>query len=169
MISLLVPLHVAAKYFRMDALKQHLSVKHQQKRPFRCDLCPQSFFKQSHLDRHRARFKHQGGKRRDKATDLKSDAVNSVVADALCELATGRRSSVINVKGSSVISSSSESTTAVASRHSGPAAVTRDTRSSAAGATVQAKTMSAPAPSKTGHNSAPVSYTHLTLPTSGRV
>lgn len=163
MISLLVPLLVAAKYFRMDALKQHLSMKHQQKRPFRCDLCPQSFFKQSHLDRHRAHFKHQGGKRKDKATDLKSDAVNSVVADALCELATGRRSSVINVKGSSVISSSSESTTAVALRHSGQAAVTRDTRSSAAGATVQVKTISAPAPSKTGHNSALVGSSTLLM------
>ena len=136
----------------MDALKQHLSMKHQQKRPFRCDMCPQSFFKQSHLDRHRAHFKHQGGKKKDKVTDFKSDAVNSVVANALCELATGRRSAVINVKGSSVVSSSSESATVAVSRNSGPSTVNQENGSSVAGTALQVK--STPASSNSSHNSA---------------
>lgn len=119
----------------MDALKQHQSMKHLQKRPFKCPVCPMSFFKQSHLNRHRTHYKHQVAK--DKVADFKSDALNSVVADALCELAAGRRSAVIDVKGSSVKSSSSTSTSSAAVlRNSGPAAVVnQDSRfSSVAGA-----------------------------------
>ncbi|KAL8601350.1 hypothetical protein ACOMHN_054643 [Nucella lapillus] len=139
-----------AKFFRSDALRQHLSKKHDQSLPYQCDVCSQSFYRQSLLDRHCLRANHASSRTpglhppspppesvqappeslkpshpeslkaspeslkaspeslKASPESLKhpppeSDTENSVVADALCELAAGGRSS----SSSSALTSSS--------------------------------------------------------------
>ncbi|XP_076455947.1 uncharacterized protein LOC143290418 [Babylonia areolata] len=100
-----------AKFFRSDALRQHLSKKHEQNLPYRCDVCCQSFCRLSLLDRHCAKMKHgsshSSGSAAPPTPKSKCDAENNVVADALCELAAGRRSESVNAKETSGKSSDS--------------------------------------------------------------
>ncbi|KAK7483605.1 hypothetical protein BaRGS_00025158 [Batillaria attramentaria] len=81
-----------ATFFRPDALKQHMMkhVKSPSSARHNCRLCPQSFSYPGFLHRHMVNV-HKIENTHQKTE--KPDAENSVVADALCELATGRRAS----------------------------------------------------------------------------